>query len=192
MEFDYFNYKSNNKVQKGSIIFSQPLMKDKNFYRSVILICEHNDGGSLGYKLNEKIASINIQTSLDKLIIDNLYNGGPVDHNYLNFIHNFDGVVGDKLAIDNNLFLGGDIDNVIYLSKKKHEILKFKFFLGYSGWEPKQLEDEINDNSWIVINEYDSDFIFKDINERFWSKFLSKNGGKNKIFSNYPSDPSLN
>ena len=59
MEFDYFNYKSNNKVQKGSIIFSQPLMKDKNFHRSVILICEHNDDGSLGYKLNEKITSIN-------------------------------------------------------------------------------------------------------------------------------------
>ena len=90
------------------------------------------------------------------------------------------------------MFLGGDIDNVIYLSKKKPDTLKFKFFLGYSGWEPKQLEDEINDNSWIVINEYNSDFIFKDIDEKFWFKFLSKNGGKNKIFSNYPSDPSLN
>ena len=41
MNFDYFNYKSNDKVKKGSIIFSQPLMNDKNFKRSIILICEH-------------------------------------------------------------------------------------------------------------------------------------------------------
>ena len=54
MNFDYFNYKSNDKVKKGSIIFSQPLMNDKNFKRSIILICEHDRDGSFGYKLNDK------------------------------------------------------------------------------------------------------------------------------------------
>ena len=55
MNFDYFNYKSNYKVKKGSIIFSQPLMNDKNFKRSIILICEHGRDGSFGYKLNDKV-----------------------------------------------------------------------------------------------------------------------------------------
>ena len=55
MNFDYFNYKSNDKVKKGSIIFSQPLMNDKNFKRSIILICEHGRDGSFGYKLNDKV-----------------------------------------------------------------------------------------------------------------------------------------
>ncbi|MAR85552.1 MAG: hypothetical protein CL869_05080, partial [Cytophagia bacterium] len=66
MSFDYFNYKSNNKVQKGSILFSQPLMRDKNFSRSVILICEHNKQGSLGYKLNNKIDTEMIKNFDDK------------------------------------------------------------------------------------------------------------------------------
>ena len=52
MEWDYFNYKSNNKVKKGSVLISEPFMKDPFFVRSVILICEHNDEGSFGYKLN--------------------------------------------------------------------------------------------------------------------------------------------
>ena len=55
MDFDYFNFKSNNKVTKGSLILSQPLMKDLNFNRSIILICEHNIEGSYGYKLNDKL-----------------------------------------------------------------------------------------------------------------------------------------
>ena len=60
MKFDYFNFKSNNKVKKGSIIFSQPLMKDPNFQRSLIFICEHNNEGSFGYVLNEKINTQNL------------------------------------------------------------------------------------------------------------------------------------
>ena len=55
-----------------------------------------------------------------------------------------------------------------------------------------QLDKEIEENSWIVINEYISNFIFDEIDEKFWISFLSDKGGKNKIFSNYPKDPSLN
>ena len=85
MDFDYFNFKSNNKVTKGSLILSQPLMKDLNFERSIIIICEHNSDGSFGYKLNDKLNHKSIMTDLDQNIKENLYVGGPVENSYLNF-----------------------------------------------------------------------------------------------------------
>ena len=83
MNFDYFNYKSNDKVKKGSIIFSQPLMNDKNFKRSIILICEHGRDGSFGYKLNDKVDCDYLEINVDEKIKNNLYCGGPVDKNFL-------------------------------------------------------------------------------------------------------------
>jgi len=188
MDFDYFNFKSNNKVTKGSLILSQPLMKDLNFKRSIILICEHNIEGSYGYKLNDKLNHRSIMSDLNKNIKENLYVGGPVDNSYLNFIHNSN-QIKDSVEITNDIFLGGDLDVVL---ENNINNFKVKFFSGYSGWSTNQLENEIKENSWIVINDYISNFIFDEIDEKFWTSFLSDKGGKNKIFSNYPKDPSLN
>lgn len=191
MDFDYFNFKSNNKVTKGSLILSQPLMKDLNFERSIILICEHNSDGSFGYKLNDKLSPDSIKSDLNKIIKENLYDGGPVENSYLNFIHSSD-QIKDSVKISKDIYLGGDLDSVIDDIENNVSSFKFKFFSGYSGWSPNQLDNEIDENSWIVINDYISNFIFDKIDEKFWMSFLSDRGGKNKIFSNYPKDPSLN
>ena len=191
MKFDYFNFKSNNKVKKGSIIFSQPLMKDPNFQRSLILICEHNNEGSLGYVLNEKIDPNVLKLDLNIKILNNLYLGGPVDKSYLNFIHNYNKIPNSDVILD-DVFLGGDMDFILNNDIEMQHYIKCKFFCGYSGWSPNQLEQEIDQNSWIVVNEYDVNILFDKIDDKFWSLFLSNFGGKNKIFSNYPKDPSLN
>ena len=191
MDFDYFNFKSNNKVTKGSLILSQPLMKDLNFERSIIFICEHNSDGSFGYKLNDKLSPDSVTSDLNQIIKENLYIGGPVENSYLNFIHNSD-QIKDSVKITDNIYLGGDLDSVLEGIENNISNFKLKFFSGYSGWSPKQLDKEIEENSWIVINEYISNFIFDEIDEKFWTSFLSDKGGKHKIFSNYPKDPSLN
>tara|TARA_B000000475_G_scaffold173145_1_gene139235 strand:- start:276 stop:851 length:576 start_codon:yes stop_codon:yes gene_type:complete len=191
MDFDYFNFKSNNKVTKGSLILSQPLMKDLNFERSIILICEHNSDGSFGYKLNDKLSPDSVTSDLNQIIKENLYIGGPVENSYLNFIHNSD-QIKDSVKITDNIYLGGELDSVLEGVENNISDFKLKFFSGYSGWSPKQLDKEIEENSWIVINEYISNFIFDEIDEKFWTSFLSDKGGKHKIFSNYPKDPSLN
>ena len=115
MDFDYFNFKSNNKVTKGSLILSQPLMKDLNFERSIILICEHNSDGSFGYKLNDKLSPDSVTSDLNQIIKENLYIGGPVENSYLNFIHNSD-QIKDSVKITDNIYLGGELDSVLELS----------------------------------------------------------------------------
>ena len=92
--------------------------------------------------------------------------------------------------IYDNIFLGGNYNEL----KKKldQKSVLYKFFLGYSGWGTGQLDEEVKNNSWIVINDFNIDVIFKKINESSWSKLLSSDSFKNKIFSNYPPDPNLN
>ena len=128
MKFDYFNFKSNNKVKKGSIIFSQPLMKDPNFQRSLIFICEHNNEGSFGYVLNEKINPQNLNLELNNEIIKNLYLGGPVEKSYLNFIHNIE-TISNSNKIISDVFLGGDIDELVNNNVYNESEFKYKFFL---------------------------------------------------------------
>ena len=190
MEWDYFNYKSNNKVKKGSVLISEPFMKDPFFVRSVILICEHNNEGSFGYKLNSPCNNANMKL-LDNDILENLHFGGPVENEYLNFIHNCENPKINSNKISEGLFFGGDIHFFKKLINNSRNI-KFKSFVGYSGWTTDQLDNEIESNSWIVINDYDNKYLFNKGNNNNWSNFLKNIGGVNKIFSNYPLDPSLN
>lgn len=65
------------------------------------------------------------------------------------------------------------------------------FFQGYSGWETEQLNDEIESNSWIVIDRLDKD-IFDLGNKNSWNKIINELDNKYKIWSNSPDDISLN
>jgi putative transcriptional regulator len=65
------------------------------------------------------------------------------------------------------------------------------FFQGYSGWETEQLNDEIESNSWIVIDRLDKD-IFDLRNKNSWNKIINELDNKYKIWSNSPDDISLN
>ena len=65
-----------------------------------------------------------------------------------------------------------------------------RFFLGYSGWSGTQLKDELNANSWI-ISEFNANLLIS-INQNLWHSVLDEKGGKFKMISNFPQDPSSN
>jgi putative transcriptional regulator len=64
--------------------------------------------------------------------------------------------------------------------------------LGYSGWSPGQLMDEIEAKSWIVYKEPSPEQIFDLEANNLWRIILNEMGGKFKMFANYPSDPRMN
>ena len=86
---------------------------------------------------------------------------------------NFEAV---KSLIDNNLILEDDI----------------KFFLGYSGWDPDQLNSELQSNAWIVIEDQDHKTILQPNNADFWKNKMKELGGEYLIWSNAPENPSYN
>lgn len=181
------------KVKSGSILISEPFLGDPNFERTVILICKHDEEGSFGLVLNRKSnLKLSDVLELEQTYLDmELHVGGPMEHNTLHYIHQL-AVIPESIPLGSTVFWGGDFDKLKdLLNTGNIEPDDIRFFLGYSGWSADQLEDEIKNNVWIVNNSA-TDKLF-DLNaDSLWRDILKEMGGKYKILSNYPIDPSLN
>ncbi len=182
------------KPAKGLLLVAEPsIIGDVSFNRSVVLLAEYNDSGSVGfilnkpleYRLRDFVPEVN-----SKLPV---YNGGPVEQDNLYFIHCIPEIIPDSIEISNGIYWGGDFSAIIDLLKedklKKDQI---RFFLGYSGWESEQLEQELEVNSWVVVpNNYNNSIIGK-TNINFWKEKMIEFGGDYMLWSNAPENPSSN
>lgn len=179
-------------LEKGSLLIAEPsILGDHSFARSVILLSEHNQGGSVGFIINKPSAY-----TLNELVytVDasfTVFNGGPVAQDNLYFIHNVPEIIPNSVEISNNIYWGGDFETTLNaINERKISKENIRFFLGYSGWEIGQLQREIDQKSWIITsNPYN---IFKTVVSELWKKELSKMGGDYAVWSNAPENPNLN
>ena len=119
--------------------------------------------------------------------------GGPVDTKNLYYLHTYGDEVPGSHRITDLLFLGGDYKTLINkLKQEKYPEKRARFFLGYSGWQEFQLDREIAEKSWAVIYPNDLDHIMDTSNDELWHSMLEDMGGKYKIFSHFPINPSNN
>jgi putative transcriptional regulator len=190
---EFFNYKTKLLPQKGRILLSEPHLPDPNFERSIVLLCEHNEEGSLGFIIN-KPASSNLSDLLDDTVSFDfpVFIGGPVEQNTLHFVHKYGGLAGATEVCD-GVFWGGDFEKLIFLMETKQLLEEdIKFFLGYSGWAVNQLNEELEIDSWIVSDRIDGQLLFETDSNIMWQKALQSMGGRFSVYSNYPKDPRLN
>ena len=180
------------KPSSGRVLISEPFMDDENFSRSVIYLCEYNDDESYGFILNHIL-----NPSLSELIneIDNkdfsISYGGPVSSDNLFYFHNLGDRINGSKQLSKNLWTGGDFNEIISLiNNREISEQNIRFFLGYSGWSKSQLSNEMKSNSWIVSEIEQSSII--SIDQNLWQSILSEKGGKYKIVSNFPIDPTSN
>ena len=192
---ELFNY-SKDKIepQKGDLLISEPFLTDPNFSRTVILLCEHNEEGSFGFVLN-KLAQVNLKELIEGVgnREDSIYIGGPVQQNTLQFIHKNDGLIEGGVQISDEIFWGGNFEQMLAMMDSDLIPQKdIKFFVGYSGWAAGQLKGELEVNSWIISRNVDIDQIFNTDVKSLWKEVLNTMGGKYKIVANFPVDPRLN
>ena len=187
--FENISKVSKMKPSKGCVLLAEPFMTDDHFSRSVIYLCEHNNEGSYGFILNNKL-----DLTLDQIIPDqnlpklDVSYGGPVHASNLFFIHQYGEMVNESVKLDTNLWTGGDFEQLIELIKiNAIDVNKIRFFLGYSGWSSEQLDSEMKSRSWIVTN-YINNKLFE-YNSDLWKTILIKKGGEFKAISNFPLNP---
>ncbi len=192
MENLLFKYKNEHKPTKGCLLISEPHLPDNNFERSVIYLCEHNAEGSFGLVLN-KSSDLKLHNLLPEVGMNfSVGIGGPVENNTLHYLHRNNPAIEHSIMVGENINWGGDYQQIIQWienDKPKADIL---FFLGYSGWSEGQLEEEVNQNSWIVFPDATEQLVFDTRNKNLWKAVLDKMGGRFSVFANYPSDPRLN
>ncbi|NVK28205.1 MAG: YqgE/AlgH family protein [Flavobacteriia bacterium] len=181
------------KPMSGSILIAEPFLGDPNFDRSVVLLTEHGDEGTVGYVLNRPL-DVKIQGLLPDFpeFESRIYNGGPVEQSNLYFLHNRPDLFEGAIQVSETVFWGGDFDRLREVASlgilNPDEI---RFFLGYSGWGRGQLESELEEQSWMVLPPTAID-IFHSNPEEMWKDVIARQGGDYQLWANAPSDPLLN
>lgn len=190
---EFFAYKNKLKPEKGRLLISEPFLPDPNFERTVVLLCEHNPEGSFGFVLN-KPSTFKISEVLEDIVALEtvVFVGGPVQQDTLHYIHRNISAT-NAVVIAENVFWGGDLENLSALCDTKQiSSADVRFFIGYSGWGPGQLESELDQDSWIVCDFITDQLLFDTEPEVLWKKALDSMGGRFSVYSNYPVDPRLN
>lgn len=177
-------------LRAGILLVSEPFLGDPNFHRTVILIVEHNENGTLGFVLNQKTALTVVDLFEDFDCLDPVHIGGPVGRDTFHYIHNLEHLQGAQ-EICKDVYWGGDFDMLqVLLSDEKPADVKVKFFAGYSGWSEGQLQSEIEAKSWIVVPGSNKSVFLDEL--EMWRTVLRDEGGDLGWMSNAPDDVSLN
>lgn len=189
-----FNFSNTNTPKPGRVLVSEPFLNDAFFSRAVILLCDHSSEGSFGFVLNNFM-----EAGLKDLIpsfpdVDiRISIGGPVDERNLYFIHSLGVRVENSQEIEGGLFIGGKFEDVKnLLIEDKDNAKYFRFFIGYSGWDIGQLEEELKEKSWIVLKDLSKEALLDAHNDDLWKDLMAKMGGKFEVMSNFPKNPSDN
>lgn len=189
-------YKTTNP-EIGKILIAEPFLQDPGFKRTVIVITAYESTGILGFVLNNPSgikASDLIPDFADWTEFDpELYYGGPVQMETLHFLHRLGEQIPDSVKINDNLWWSGDMRVLSELiSKGIANNDNVKFLIGYSGWDAKQLQEEIKENSWIIA-EPKIDLISPVLDRNsYWKTAVKSLGEKYKLYAEFPEDPSWN
>ena len=182
------------KPTKGHLLIAEPsIIGDISFNRSVVLLAEHSERGSVGFILN-KVLDFTLKDLIPGLNVDfQIYNGGPVEQDNLYFIHRIPDLIPDSVEIADGIYWGGNFDAVTTLiSQNMIDENQIRFFLGYSGWDAEQLNNELDANSWIVVINEDQKSIIERPYDSFWKDQMMQLGGDYVLWSNAPENPSYN
>ena len=194
-------------LEPGTFLIASLGLEDPTFARTVVLILQHVPHElTLGVIINRPLgdrAKLYPSEELDSLAegmdleatmarSELFYQGGPVEPGSLIFLHRVEHLSGDATPITPGLYAGGDLDALREHTSRADEDGPFvRFYLGYSEWEPGQLESEIALGAWILAPG-DVDLVFSDDPDAVWQQALLGLGGKYAPMSFIPEDPSLN
>ena len=141
-------------IEPGSILISSPSLDDPNFEQVVIFICEYNDKGAMGFVINQLfVRAFNELMEFKNAKAFSLFDGGPVENEKLFFLHHRPDIIEGGTKIIDGVYLGGNFEQAVahinHYNQAKNDI---KLFIGYCGWDPNQLEKEIEEGSWLAVD----------------------------------------
>jgi putative transcriptional regulator len=177
----------------GQLLVATPLLDDPNFRRTVVLLLDHDEGGALGVVLNRP-SPVPVDEVLPGWALAAsepgvLFQGGPVA---------LDSAVG-VASVHGEEPLGwrrvhGSL-GVLDLDGAPEDLGMawggVRIFAGYAGWSPEQLEEELNEGAWYVVEAMPTD-VFDAQPEQLWRSVLRRQSGDLALVATFPEDPTLN
>jgi putative transcriptional regulator len=182
---------------RGRLLVATPNIGDPNFDGTVILVLEHSDDGALGVVLNRP-SDVHVAEHLpgwSDLVVSPqvVFLGGPVSPNAALCLARVDAEVDlDREGVWDPLV--GPVGTVD-LNRDPEEaapgVAAVRIFAGYAGWGARQLEAEIADGGWFVVDADPSDAL-SPLPDDLWRQVLRRQTGTVALFADYPPDPSAN
>jgi putative transcriptional regulator len=177
---------------RGKLLIAGPALVDPNFWRTVVLVVEHNDEGALGLVLNRPSETTvrDAVPQLEELVDDEdlLYIGGPVQPSSVIVLARLeDPSEAALLSFDDIGVIGaGDGSDGPVAGVRQG-----RAFVGHSGWGPGQLDAELERGDWITEPARRED-AFSEKPGELWSTVLTRMGGSYALVARMPPDPSVN
>lgn len=169
---------------EGKLLIALPGMPDPRFERSVIFMCAHSqETGAMGLVINKPIEGLNFRELIEKLEIPlqpetpnfPIFYGGPMDTGRGFVLHSNDYEGEDStLSVSADVSLTATLD-ILRAIAEGHGPERAIFTLGYAGWGPGQIEDEIRTNGWVHCDA-DMKILFDAAVNTKWSTAFSKLG----------------
>lgn len=167
----------------GKLLVAMPGIGDPRFDRSVIMMCQHDARHAMGLIVNKPKDELTLSDVLDHLGISAraevagriVLDGGPVQRERGYVLHSEDFAAGDatqKIASGVRLTSTRDVLEAVAGDKAPQ---RFMLALGYAGWGAGQLENELKNNAWLVVDADDA-IIFDDRHERKWTRAIQTLG----------------
>lgn len=177
-------------LSPGRILISVPLNTDLLFSRSVVLLTDYDEEAVAGVIINKPTPFM-----LDRLVDGMslqvpLHIGGPVSPEMLFLVHNYERC-HTASALKPGIFFGYDERMLKLIEQRADPTIRFRFLLGYSGWAPGQLEDEIARNYWVVANPT-PELLFQTETSQIWRKAIANLGKEYEHWLKIPESPHLN
>ncbi len=176
---------------QGQLLVASPGLLDPNFFRTVVLVTEHNDEGAAGIVLNRpsEAAVAEVVPALEPLVEDGeqVWLGGPVQTEAVLVVGEF--VDPEDAAVP--LFGGLGFPSLEEPEEVVPATTRRRVFAGYAGWGAGQLESEIARDDWI-LEPAQNDDVFTAAPDDLWADVLRRKGGIYELVSRMPEDPSVN
>jgi len=184
-----------NKITPGKVLVAEPFMTETNFKRSVICLCDHSsEDGSIGFILNKPI-NVKLEDLIGDITVEGefkVFFGGPVATDTIHYIHNLGDLLEDSVKVSQGVYWGGNYEKLKFLMEsgmvKDNNI---RFYIGYSGWSPGQLAEELKYGSWLTT-EVHANYVFKSQSSKLWKQVLNNKGNTYSVIAQMPNGISLN
>jgi putative transcriptional regulator len=177
---------------RGQLLVAGPALLDPNFWRTVVLVIEHNEEGALGLVLNRPSetsvgeAVPELETLLDPNGL--LFIGGPVQPSAVIVLAEFEDATDAALVAFDDIGVLGTGPSAEELTAG---VRTGRAFLGHAGWGPGQLDGELERGDWILEPARRQDAFSEDPGG-LWSEVLTRKGGSYALVARMPADPSMN
>ena len=194
-----------NQIEPGNCLIASPMIPmDPNFYRTVILLTDHEEGlGTSGLVLNQPVPEEHCSV-MSKLISgmelkSHLLTGGPVGTDQAFCLIDTSGTSTTELVLpDGREILPGvyqpsDFEETVEaVTAQRLSEDRLHFFRGYSGWEAGQLESELLESVWVMIRS-SGDGLLSGARDDLWNRLLNQSSDSNlRVWSQLPHDDRMN